>query len=165
MQYANAAKAVRKMGELALGRHIHCHLFRASDITNTSAKGIPDAINKAIHWGNQDTKYLSTYTLLKNDQIDDWMKRRAGIEVERPEDKSKPVQCPACFTLNNPFADFCITCGAAISKKAIAKKLEEERCISLITQAVSKEELISHIDKFLVDNFPEYSEAVNEKHN
>lgn len=123
MSCGNAAKRIGHLGDVVLGRHIHPHLFRASDITNSSEKGVPDSINKEIHWGNQSTTRLKTYLLLKNTQVDAAMYKRAGIErLEEPEEKSGPIQCIHCRTINVPHSSYCRYCGMPLTSNAREKQ-------------------------------------------
>lgn len=123
MLYSNARKQVQLLCKKVLNRHVLIHAFRASDITNTAKRGVPDSINKAIHWGNQGTNMLRTYTLLSDADVDTAMKKRAGIEDEK-EDLPMPRLCPICGTLNNPHVDHCRVCGAALSRDAKKRQIE-----------------------------------------
>lgn len=121
--YPNARKQIQLLCKKVLNRHITIHAFRASDITNTAKRGIPDSINKAIHWGNQSTNMLRTYTLLSDSDIDNAMRKRAGIDTEQ-EELPIPRLCPICGTMNNPYADFCKSCGAALTREKRKRQIE-----------------------------------------
>lgn len=123
MQYYNARKRIQTLCDNVLHRHIMVHAFRASDITNTAKRGIPDSINKAIHWGNQGTQMLRTYTLLDDSDIDAAMLRRAGIEREKDE-LPVPKLCPICGTMNPPFTKTCRICGSALTHDARRRQIE-----------------------------------------
>lgn len=123
MSVSNARKRIGHIGNVVLNRHIYPHLFRASDITNSSEKGVPDSVNKEIHWGNQSTTRLKTYLLLKNSQVDAAMYKRAGIErVEEEKENTGPIQCVHCRTINVPHSSYCRYCGMPLTRNAREKQ-------------------------------------------
>lgn len=125
MSYVAARKQISNISGLALGKHVNLYVFRGSDITNSAVKGVPDAVNKAIHWGNQSTNMLSTYLLLKDSQIDNAILKRAGIEVkEETINQTQPILCNKCFTMNDAGSEYCRTCGEPLSRSAIERQLQ-----------------------------------------
>lgn len=123
LSIANARNRIELIGKNVLGRHIYPHLFRTSNITNIAAKGVPDSVNKEMHWGNQGTLRLKTYLLLKNSQIDDAMYAMAGIEHgEAAEAPKGPIQCVHCRTMNVPNSSYCRYCGMPLTQSARDKQ-------------------------------------------
>lgn len=123
LSVANARARIELIGKNVLGRHIHPHLFRTSNITNLAAKGVPDSVNKEMHWGNQATLRMKTYCLLKNSQIDDAMYAMAGIEHgEEVEAPTGPIQCVHCRTMNIPRSSYCRFCGMPLTASARDKQ-------------------------------------------
>lgn len=142
MQYGNTRKIIQNLCDNILHRHIKLHVFRASDITNMSKRGIPDSINKQVHWGNQGTQMLRTYTLLDKPDIDAAMLRRAGIETEKDE-LPTPRLCPACGTMNNPYAETCRLCGMALTHEKKQRQIEVRESSVAAQKAVSVMESIA----------------------
>lgn len=125
MSWNSARIRVQSLSKAALGRPINLYIFRSSDITNSAVKGVPDAVNKAVHWGNQSTAMLSTYLLLKDNQIDQALLKRAGMDVkEEAENLTKPVLCNKCFTMNQAGSEYCRTCGDPLSRSAIERQMQ-----------------------------------------
>lgn len=125
--WAAARKQISILSTVSIGRKVNLYVFRGSDITNSAVKGVPDSVNKAIHWGNQSTNMLSTYLLLKDSQIDTALLKRAGVEVqeEAAENKTKNLLCQKCYTMNAAGSEYCKACGEPLSRAAINKRLEE----------------------------------------
>lgn len=137
MSIPNARKRIEIIGKNVLGRHIYPHLFRTSNITNIAAKGVPDSVNKEMHWGNQATIRLKTYLLLKNSQIDDAMYAMAGIEHgDKAEAPKGPIQCVHCRTMNVPNSSYCRYCGMPLTQSA-----REKQQILRDAAAAAKEQL------------------------
>lgn len=150
MSYSNTYQRIVNLGRAVLGRHIHPHLYRASDITNSAAKGIPDAVIKEIHWGNQSTARLKTYLLLNNSQVDSAMYKRAGIdrkeEVEAPKG---PIQCSHCWAMNVPGSSYCRLCGQPLTKDAGDKQRSLDDAIKYVQQNYTLEEMIENMASVL----------------
>lgn len=123
MQYANARKQIQLLCDSVLHRHIKLHVFRASDITNRSVRGVSDAVNKRCHWGNQNTNMLSTYLLLNDNEVDTAMLQCAGLEVKK-DLLPQQVQCGSCYMMNPPGSEFCCHCGAALTHQRQTKQIE-----------------------------------------
>lgn len=123
MQYHNARKQIQTLCDAVLHRRIKPHVFRASDITNRSIRGVPDAVNKRTHWGNQNTQMLSTYVLLNDNEVNSAMLTAGGLEVKK-DAIPKPVLCGSCYVMNPPGSVFCHKCGAALTHEAQTKQIE-----------------------------------------
>lgn len=146
MSYSNAYQRVVNLGRSVLGRHCHPHLYRHSDITNSAAKGIPDAVNKEIHWGNQSTARLKTYLLLNNDQVEAAMYKRAGIERRVESEVPKgPIQCAYCRAMNTPNSSYCRLCGQPLTKAAEARQKSLDDAIMYVEQNYSIEEMVRNM--------------------
>lgn len=123
LSYPNAAKRISLIGRNVLGRHIHAHLFRTSNITNLAKDGVPDSVNKEMHWGNQATQMLRSYCLLNNSQVDDAMYKHAGIQRDEERKAPKgPIQCVHCRTMNVENSSYCRYCGMPLTRSAKDKQ-------------------------------------------
>ena len=96
------------------------HLLRHTRISHLIQQGVREYSVREIGWGNQGTKMLQTYTHIANGDIDAELSRLYGIE---PEDASNdhilhPRQCPRCAVINSPTANFCASCGVALTPEA-----------------------------------------------
>ena len=150
MSVPNAEKRIRTIGNSVLGRHIHPHLFRASDITNSAAKGVSDAANKEIHWGNQGTTRLKTYLLLNNSQIEEAMYARAGIEHKKTEEEKRgPIQCKYCRAVNVPGSSYCRMCGMPLTQTAQDSQTTISEAVSYVQQHYSMEDMIESMSSVL----------------
>lgn len=150
MSVPNAEKRIRNLGNAVLHRHIHPHLFRASDITNSAAKGVSDAANKEIHWGNQGTKQLNTYLLLNNAQIESAMYARAGIEHKQEEDaKHGPIQCKYCRAMNVPSSSYCRMCGQPLTQNAQDSQTMISEAVEYVKQTYTIDEMIQSMASVL----------------
>lgn len=160
MSYAAAKKEVSTLSKNALGRSINLYIFRASDITNSAVKGVPDAVNKAIHWRNQNTNMLNTYLLLKDNQIDAALLKRAGMEVkeEGPENKTKNLLCPMCYTMNSAGSEYCRKCGEPLSREAKRKDLDLKEKGREQQKEKDMEEMIRDVAEVFGMTVPEFKE-------
>ena len=150
MSYSNAAWHIEHLGDKILNRHIHPHLFRASNITNCAAKGVPDAVIKETHWGNQSTTRLKTYLLLKNEAVDEAMYKRAGIpyasEVEKPKG---PIQCKYCRAMNVPNSSYCRMCGQPLTQHAQDSQNTISEAVEYVNKTYTIEEMIQSMASVL----------------
>lgn len=160
LNYYTAKNQVSSLSKAAIGRKINLYIFRASDITNSSAKGVPDSVNKAIHWGNQSTEMLTTYLLLKDVQIDKAILNRAGIYENEAGKKTKNILCNHCFTQNTGESDYCKACGRPLTKAAIQKHQEEMERKRQQLEKESTEEMIRIVAKAYGMSSEEFTERI-----
>lgn len=157
MSWTAARKQVATLSNAAIGRKINLYIFRGSDITNSAVKGVPDSVNKAIHWGNQSTSMLSTYLLLKDNQIDSAILKRAGIEEKKEENnQAKAILCDKCFTMNQPGSEYCRTCGEPLTRAAIEKRLEEREIAQKQQEEKSTTEMLTDVAEVLGFTYEEF---------
>lgn len=147
MNWSSAKAHITTISQVAINRKINMYIFRGSDITNSAVKGVPDAVNKAVHWGNQSTAMLSTYLLLKDSQIDSALMKRAGVEVkeESTDNHSKNLLCNKCYTMNAPGSEYCKKCGEPLSRDAIKKQLEEREIANKQQEEKSVSAMLSDV--------------------
>lgn len=150
MSHSNAYQRLVNLSRSVLGRHIHPHLYRASDITNSAAKGIPDSVIKEVHWGNQSTARLKTYLLLNNEQVESAMYKRAGIAHKDDTEVPKgPIQCNHCWAMNIPGSSYCRLCGQPLTKATVDKQRSLDEAIDYVNKNYTVEEMIENMASVL----------------
>jgi integrase/recombinase XerD len=91
-------------------KRIFPHLFRHSEITRLVLK-VPDLAMKARHGLAPNSKMLSRYSHLNQDDLDDCYLGAIGAKVpENKEPERSLVTCGKCQTVNAPETDLCISC-------------------------------------------------------
>lgn len=119
MAYGSAQMFLRRLQRAAGIRHFSWHTFRAANITNCAMAGVPDAVIKDLHWGNQNSQMMATYVMISDQAKEKEMFKRAGIKVDEDEKKiSVPQNCPSCCALNGPGDQYCRLCGYPLSSRA-----------------------------------------------
>lgn len=85
-------------------------------------------------WGNLNSKQFQTYVSLGEQDIDNELYRRAGIETaesDRPNPMG-PRPCAICGTVHGPDDDFCRKCGTPLSEAVIDElRVAEEQAVLL----------------------------------
>lgn len=114
---------VRIVKESGLEKKVSLYLFRHSRITNMLQQEYPESAIKLQAWGNLRTPMLATYAHLDGTYVDGVMLERAGIiqtEKKKKSNSLKAEQCPQCYTINSPGAQYCNTCGIGLNELARA---------------------------------------------
>lgn len=128
-------------------RHIHCHLFRHTNLTHM-AKILSETELK-IHagWGS-DSKMASVYVHLSHEDVHNKLLKSMGFSVEEEIKKEKNLLkthiCPnhVCGYENPGDAKFCLKCGYPLSLKIAVslnkiKKKEEALQNELFSKDIS----------------------------
>ncbi len=113
-------------------------IMRSTRITHDVAAGQDVQYIMLKNWGNLKTSMLDKYTNLSGDYIDSKAMEYAGLKIvdkAKVVDPMQPVQCPKCFTINEPGNKHCRECG-----KALTKEGEDE--LGRIRDAMTPEEWI-----------------------
>jgi len=91
-------------------KRIFPHLFRHSEITRLVLK-VPDLAMKARHGLSANSKMLSRYSHLNQDDLDDCYLDAIGAKVPEVKEQDRSiVTCGKCQTVNAPESDLCISC-------------------------------------------------------
>lgn len=91
-------------------KRIFPHLFRHSEITRLVLK-VPDLAMKARHGLSANSKMLSRYSHLNQDDLDDCYLGAIGAKVPEVKEQDRSiVTCGKCQTVNAPESDLCISC-------------------------------------------------------
>jgi hypothetical protein len=118
MNYNSITKQINEATTRAgITKHVTPHLFRHSRVTNLLQQGVHESIIKEMFWGNQDSKMLSTYGHLTDNDVDNAMLAMHGMRkanVER-KDAMTAKQCPFCHTINGSIMTTCVNCGRVLS--------------------------------------------------
>lgn len=126
-------------------KHFAWHSFRAANITNSSLAGVPDSVIKALHWGNQNSSMLATYTLLSDEANEREMLKRAGIVAEEKKSSTLPQNCPICCALNGPGDQYCRMCGHPLSVKASETQKSIEEIVQHTLANYTADEMIKNM--------------------
>lgn len=130
-------------------KHFAWHSFRAANITNSSLAGVPDSVIKALHWANQNSQMMATYTLLSDEANEREMLKRAGIVVEEEKVSNLPQNCPICCALNGPGDQYCRMCGHPLSQKASEKQRMIGDGVNYVQQHYSLDEMVDSMAEVL----------------
>lgn len=106
-------------------KHITPHVFRHSRITHLINEGVSESVIKLMMWGSLTTNMFQTYAHLTGGDIDREILRTYGITIDKGKGKEtnkrlKPRQCPDCYNINSPIANYCEICGVELSEEAVA---------------------------------------------
>jgi integrase/recombinase XerD len=100
-------KTLKRAG---ITKRIFPHLFRHSEITRLVLK-VPDLAMKARHGLSANSKMLSRYSHLNQDDLDDCYLGAIGAKVPEVKEPDRSiVTCGKCQTVNAPESDLCISC-------------------------------------------------------
>jgi hypothetical protein len=130
--------AVRKLRDKTGIKKLKPGIMRSTRITHDVAAGQDVQYIMLKNWGNLKTSMLDKYTNLSGDYIDSKALEYAGLKkVDKVQqaDPMQPVQCPKCYTINEPGNKHCRECG-----KSLTKEGEDE--LSRIRDAMTPEEWI-----------------------
>lgn len=148
-EYDGVSSMLKRLQEAAGVKHCTWHTFRAANITNSSLAGVPDSVIKAIHWGNQNSQMMATYTLLSDEASEREMLRRAGLEVEEVKIQHSPQNCPSCCALNGPGDQYCRMCGHPLSSKAVETQKALDEAVAYVQQNYTPEQMIKNMARVL----------------
>lgn len=140
--------ALQDLSVKSIGRKVHPHQFRASDITNKSKAGISDMTNKMIHWGHVGTNMLEVYSIPNKDMIRDEIMKASGVEDIKKEEHDMPILCPVCHKMNIG-VKFCSNCGSPISREAIKEKALVDEETARINREHSAVDMLGMVAKEL----------------
>lgn len=148
MTVNNLYKCVRRLGQDVLHRDIHPHQFRASHITNMSAAGVSDMVNKLAHWGRLNTMMLDTYSIPSKDMIRKEFMRASGIIEEEKKASTEIIMCPVCGA-QNVGNEHCRLCGAPLTPGAKQRNARQEENLSSIQRQFSATDMVSGLAKMM----------------
>lgn len=148
-EYPAVYSMLTRLERAAGVKHCAWHTFRAANITNSSLAGVPDSVIKAIHWGNQNSQMMATYTLLSDEANEREMLRRAGIEVEEDKVKHVPQNCPQCCALNGPGDQYCRLCGHPLTSASVEKQRNLDEALEFVQGHYSLDEMIENMASVL----------------
>ena len=100
----------KTMKRAGITKRIFPHLFRHTEITRLVLK-VPDLAMKARHGLSSNSKMLSRYSHLNQDDLDDCYLGAIGAKVTEVKEPDRSlVTCGKCQTVNAPESDLCISC-------------------------------------------------------
>ncbi|VVB59819.1 Tyrosine recombinase XerD [uncultured archaeon] len=129
-------KTIRILSMHVLGRTITPYLFRHSRLTQYVLKKVPEGvIRKAVGHAPQ-SRALSTYTHLVDEDVENEMLTISGIEVSQKKVENTFVTktCPKCSAAISSHEALCSKCGAIVSE------------IGIITEEMEKEKKMAQLE-------------------
>ncbi|MCK9591833.1 MAG: site-specific integrase [Methanoregula sp.] len=128
----------RALERAQLDPKITLYLFRHSHITAMQESGIPDGMNKLIHWGNQRTGMLATYAHISDSTMDEIILEHAGIKREQKVrgPAIRPIECPKCSIINPTGSLECYACGFPLKEDYVNPVQKELELVRLENQAI-----------------------------
>jgi len=116
-------------------------IFRPSKITADVASGTDLQYIMLKNWGTLKTPMIDIYAKPGQDYVDKIALEMAGIThkvVKRQESSLQPVICPACQTLNQTGAVYCVQCGKGLSPEAISQEERLRREVAAMIEEAMK---------------------------
>lgn len=127
--------------------HYGFHDCRASRITNLSMMSVPDAVIRDVAWGNQNTKMMRTYCILKDEMKEAAILKSSGIEVpETDKHTNTLLLCPKCAAPNDSHDVFCRFCGQPLKTDDI---YTHNKLLGLADDSDANVDIVSLISKEL----------------
>lgn len=148
-EYPAVYRIITRLEKAAGVKHCTWHSFRAANITNCTLARVPESVIKAIHWGNQSSQMMATYTLLSDETVEREMLKRAGVEVEDERVQHIPQNCPSCCALNGPGDQYCRMCGHPLSRQAVDKQRALDEAVSYVQENYSVDEMVHNMASVL----------------
>ena len=100
----------KTMKRAGITKRIFPHLFRHTEITRLVLK-VPDLAMKARHGLSSNSKMLSRYSHLNQDDLDDCYLGAIGAKVTQVKEPDRStVTCGKCQTINAPESELCVSC-------------------------------------------------------
>lgn len=123
-----AIKNAQKIGKTSSlsQKRVFMTLFRHTEITN-NVKWMSSQLSKKRHGWTSDSKMLSNYEHLLDDDVQDATFRHYGLQSEKTEDEEElPKICVSCKTHNSSTAIVCNFCSRPLTLKD-ALEIEEKK--------------------------------------
>ena len=134
-------------------KRVFPHLFRHSEITRLVLK-VPDLAMKARHGLSANSKMLSRYAHLNQDDLDDSYFTGIGVKVPEKQEQERSLKtCEKCQTVNAPENDLCNSCQ---------QPLTLETAILLDTQAEKEKEAFVAENKKIKSKVSDLEETILE---
>jgi integrase/ribosomal protein L40E len=108
-----------------LQKHVHPHLLRHSRATHLASVLTEAQMREFFGWTKR-SQMPAIYVHLSGRDVDKTLLRHYGIEVDEAKrsEALEPIDCPRCQSKSPPGAKFCVRCGMALSREAIAAHKE-----------------------------------------
>ena len=156
LTHSSVGMQLKRLAQRAgVEKHITPHVFRHSRITHLINEGVSESVIKLMMWGSLTTNMFQTYAHLTGGDIDREILRTYGITIDKGKGKEtnkrlKPRQCPNCYNINSPVANYCEICATELSEEAVATD-------SQITSSVLKspEALQAFVNKLVDEKLKE----------
>jgi site-specific recombinase XerD len=113
--------------QAGIERKVTLHTFRHSRLTQLIKQGVCEQVIKKIAWGDTKSKMLETYTHLSNEDINEIVGKKYGIEPEKPKITDSIVMwaCPSCRLLYQVKRNYCGRCGYPTPEMGISPETFE----------------------------------------
>jgi site-specific recombinase XerD len=118
------------------------HWFRHSRASELAQHMTESQLCYYMGW-EQGSKQARTYVHLSGKDVDNSILQMYGLAQEEKQDNQlKPIMCPRCNKINDPFSKFCSACSLLIDEKGIAefdKKKEMSSKIGFDVQGMTND--------------------------
>ena len=109
----------QKFGLLQINKNITTHLFRYYAQTRDERQGMPRTIMCKLRGWTSASKQPEKYARLTTDDVDEYLQKKAGLEVKGRGNPDKPVKCLRCKEINPVKSTYCLKCGLPMSGTAV----------------------------------------------
>lgn len=116
-----AGRRITKIAEAAGidSDRIHAHLFRGTAISEWIREGMTEQQIKHRAAWDEDSRMLSTYSMVSEEEMNDGIFETYGIEGEGEDRSPELEQCTQCRTPLRGTERFCPSCAAPLDSSAV----------------------------------------------
>jgi site-specific recombinase XerD/phage FluMu protein Com len=157
-------EATKKAG---ITKPVNPHHFRHSRATELAKKLTEAQLCEYMGWviGSREAR---TYVHLSGRDTDRAILEMHGvIEEEKEKDKKKPIKCPRCNIINDPFARFCMGCSLGLDEKSMIefdKQKEQATQMGFVDMEMIKDPKFREFyNSMLADLWEKYKQMKEEK--
>lgn len=87
--------------------------------TRDERQGMPRTIMCKLRGWTSASKQPEKYARLTTDDVDEYLQKKAGLEVKGRDNPDKPVKCVRCKEINPVKSTYCLKCGLPMSGTAV----------------------------------------------
>ncbi|MDP2767768.1 MAG: hypothetical protein Q8O41_10050 [Candidatus Methanoperedens sp.] len=102
-----------------INKHITTHLFRYYAQTRDERQGMPRTIMCKLRGWTLGSRQPEQYARLTTDDVDEYLQKKAGLEIGERDNPDKLVKCVRCKEINQAKSTYCLKCGLPMSGTAV----------------------------------------------
>jgi integrase/recombinase XerD len=137
------------LGEIAgIHKPTNPHWFRHSRASELAKYMTESQLCYYMGW-EQGSKQARTYVHLSGKDVDRSILQMYGLaEEEKQENELKPITCPRCNKVNDPFAKFCSGCSLGLDLKTIInfEKTKDELTSNIVSLIGDKNQALKTLE-------------------